>query len=59
MKWQQYVASHQQYEAQLLDCKAWMAGISKKLAYCSDFSAFTLADQEDKLTTLQVSHRVR
>ncbi|GAB0095245.1 nesprin-1 [Sergentomyia squamirostris] len=52
-RWQQYVSGHQEFDNKLNDCNQWLDNIKQKLDYCSDLSATSPKDLENKLTTIQ------
>ncbi|GAB6020485.1 hypothetical protein CHUAL_003173 [Chamberlinius hualienensis] len=52
-KWMIIVNSHQDYDSRYLECRAWMADMDKQVAYCSDVTSFSLADEEAKLEAIQ------
>lgn len=55
-KWQGYVSTHQDFDAQISECSRWLAEIKEKLSYCADMSASSQKDLEVKLGTVHVSH---
>ncbi|XP_055711373.1 muscle-specific protein 300 kDa isoform X7 [Phlebotomus papatasi] len=52
-RWQQYVSGHQEFDNKLNDCNQWLDNIKQKLDYCSDLSATSPKDLENKLATIQ------
>lgn len=53
-RWHNYVSSHQELESKAAECLHWLEEIRSKLAYCSDLSASSQKDLENKLETIQV-----
>lgn len=51
-KWQGYVSTHQDFDAQIAECSRWLADIREKLSYCADLSASSQKDLEVKLGTV-------
>lgn len=52
-RWQQYVKTHQEFESNLSECSAWLGDIRNKMSYCSDLSASSQKDLENKLVLIQ------
>lgn len=52
-RWQQYVTSHQDFDNQLAECSEWLKDINSKLDHCSDLSATSQKDLQQKLATVQ------
>lgn len=52
-RWHQYVATHQEFDNQLAECTTWLEDIKNKLAYCSDLSASSKKDLEQKMDIVQ------
>lgn len=52
-RWHQYVATHQDFDNQLVECSTWLEDIRNKLAYCSDLSASSQKDLEQKMEVVQ------
>nr|XP_050869210.1 muscle-specific protein 300 kDa [Vespula vulgaris] len=52
-RWHQFVAVHQEFDNQLSECSRWLNDIKNKLAYCSDLSASSQKDLENKMETMQ------
>ncbi|XP_071567068.1 muscle-specific protein 300 kDa isoform X8 [Temnothorax nylanderi] len=52
-RWHQYVATHQEFDNQLAECTTWLEDIKNKLAYCSDLSASSQKDLEQKMDIVQ------
>ncbi|XP_014483634.1 PREDICTED: nesprin-1 isoform X6 [Dinoponera quadriceps] len=52
-RWHQYVATHQEFDNQLAECTTWLEDVRNKLAYCSDLSASSQKDLEQKMDIVQ------
>ncbi|XP_029680499.1 nesprin-1 isoform X2 [Formica exsecta] len=52
-RWHQYVTTHQDFDTQLAECTTWLTDIKNKLAYCSDLSASSQKDLEQKMDIVQ------
>ncbi|XP_012253400.2 muscle-specific protein 300 kDa isoform X14 [Athalia rosae] len=52
-RWQQYLTSHQEFDNHLSECMQWLEDIRNKLAYCSDLSASSQKDLENKMEIIQ------
>lgn len=52
-RWQQYFTSHQEFDNHLSECMQWLEDIRNKLAYCSDLSASSQKDLENKMEIVQ------
>lgn len=51
-KWQQYVDTHQEFNTRLEDGFRWLADVKAKLTYCSDLSASSQEDLDNKTATI-------
>ncbi|KAK2588097.1 hypothetical protein KPH14_004158 [Odynerus spinipes] len=52
-RWHQFVTVHQEFDNQLSECSRWLNDIKNKLDYCSDLSASSQKDLENKMETMQ------
>ncbi|KAK3865215.1 hypothetical protein Pcinc_029165 [Petrolisthes cinctipes] len=52
-KWHQYVTYHADYDSRVSECHNWLQDIKKKLGYCSDLSATSQEDLDQKMETIQ------
>ncbi|CAG0880678.1 unnamed protein product [Cyprideis torosa] len=52
-KWQQIVNNHRDFETKLSEAQNWLKNIGGKLAYCSDLSATSQEDLDNKMSTIQ------
>lgn len=52
-RWQQYVKNHQEFDNNLQECTTWVNDIKSKMAYCSNLSASSQKDLENKLILIQ------
>ncbi|XP_033150837.1 nesprin-1 [Drosophila busckii] len=52
-RWQQYVASHADFDNSLQDCSSWIAGIQQQLQYCADQSSMSQKELDKKLSIIQ------
>ncbi|KAF7272974.1 hypothetical protein GWI33_014281 [Rhynchophorus ferrugineus] len=52
-RWQQYVNSHHDFNAEVEQCEQWLEDLNKKLTYCSDVNTASQNELEKKLETIQ------
>uniref|UniRef100_A0A1B0C1F9 KASH domain-containing protein n=1 Tax=Glossina palpalis gambiensis TaxID=67801 RepID=A0A1B0C1F9_9MUSC len=51
-RWQQYVASHQEFENSISECTAWISSIKEKLEYCADTGSMGQKELDKKMNII-------
>lgn len=52
-RWQQFVTAHSDFENRVAECSEWLKDINSKLDYCTDLSAASQKDLQNKLDIIQ------
>lgn len=52
-RWQQYVASHQDFDSKIKSCENWLGDINDRLTYAADIDSVSQKELEAKLETVQ------